>query len=1007
MRIKYAKSACYLLAAILIFTAMASFGVGEGDDPPIEPLQDFTHTVFVEEMTQTTCVYCPELANAFNDVYKSHDYDYYFVALIEDVNENASARKDDYNIPGYPSAVFDGGYETHVGAAGEEEIRPLIESCGERETPSLDMSISLQHQGGAILKIDVEVVNNEAEDYPGHIRVYINERISRYIMYDGEPYHFGFLDYAINEEINIPSGGSYQKSVIWNGAQNEDSLGNDFGDIDFNNIIVIGAVFDDEPHFSNYPTPYGAYVFTAYYVDQAAATPLYESDVNLDQSNYDIKAGESDTIPFTVRNTGNVGGTFDLTLSGQAASWGVLDKNSLTLQPGQEDNVTLTVDVPYAAQGQEYFINITADPPGSPGLATTSPVTINVLVYGVDISAPDNWHAVHPGNSTTYYLNVSNTGNVDDTIQLTMQGAASSWATLTPESIELAGGAYQEITLDVDVPSDAEENTYQIDITATSQNDTQKYDSVSTYTNVSIASVFGVSLTPDVLGKTTNPGQSVIYTINVQNTGNTQDTYSITKSGAKSEWGALSKTSVTLISGSSEDITFTVTVPADASNGDYPINVKATSQGDPSTSQEIILTTTVEEINYGVELDPASQDETVEIGDSKEFTITVKNTGDVEEEISLSIITPQSYDDWASLSQESMNLASGASKNVILTIDVPSSADAGDYTFTVKGVYTGDTSISDEAVVTLTVKVPVEFEISDVTHNPLNPTSDDEITVKAKVTGEDITSVRLYYCMGGICYPPKTMQSIGNDEYSGTFGPLEAGNYQYYVWAKNSDNEEDETQKYTLTVSQGSGIVDTDGDGVNDDEDDFPDDPAASVDSDGDDYPDEWNLGKSEEDSTTGLTLDAFPEDSTQWSDSDGDGYGDNPDGNNPDEYPDDPTRWSSTLETGDEKPWYETENAKYMIMLLLIVIVICAILAGVFMRPKKTGRQIPTAVAVQQPIQQQIPMAATEPVFAPTPVPQLEDISCPKCYTVFSVPTDVRPLEVQCPSCATRGIID
>lgn len=55
---------------------------------------------------------------------------------------------------------------------------------------------------------------------------------------------------------------------------------------------------------------------------------------------------------------------------------------------------------------------------------------------------------------------------------------------------------------------------------------------------------------------------------------------------------------------------------------------------------------------------------------------------------------------------------------------------------------------------------------------------------------------------------------------------------------------------------------DTDGDGVVNTADAFPNDPAASVDTDGDGYPDAWNAGKTEADSTTGLVLDAYPDDS-------------------------------------------------------------------------------------------------------------------------------------------------
>jgi uncharacterized repeat protein (TIGR01451 family) len=73
----------------------------------------------------------------------------------------------------------------------------------------------------------------------------------------------------------------------------------------------------------------------------------------------------------------------------------------------------------------------------------------------------------------------------------------------------------------------------------------------------------------------------------------------------------------------------------------------------------------------------------------------------------------------------------------------------------------------------------------------------------------------------------------------------------------------------TLTAKDTSNVLvsdvdskkDTDGDGVPDNIDAFPYDAAASVDSDGDDYPDYWNNGKSQKDTTTGLTLDAYPDD--------------------------------------------------------------------------------------------------------------------------------------------------
>ena len=108
-----------------------------------------------------------------------------------------------------------------------------------------------------------------------------------------------------------------------------------------------------------------------------------------------------------------------------------------------------------------------------------------------------------------------------------------------------------------------------------------------------------------------------------------------------------------------------------------------------------------------------------------------------------------------------------------------------------------------------------------------------------------------------------------------------------------------------------------------------------------------------------------------------------------------------------DEKPWYESENARYMILLLLVVIIVCAVLAGAFARGRKKAPEYSTMEVIQQPAEEILPEAAVEPVFTPIETPQVEDISCPKCRSVFSIPLEPRPLKVACPDCATKGIIN
>jgi subtilisin family serine protease len=72
---------------------------------------------------------------------------------------------------------------------------------------------------------------------------------------------------------------------------------------------------------------------------------------------------------------------------------------------------------------------------------------------------------------------------------------------------------------------------------------------------------------------------------------------------------------------------------------------------------------------------------------------------------------------------------------------------------------------------------------------------------------------------------------------------------------------------------------DADGDFVSDDEDAFPNDPAASVDADGDGAPDAWNENATPEQiAASELVLDAFLDNPDEWLDTDGDGIGNNED---------------------------------------------------------------------------------------------------------------------------------
>lgn len=125
--------------------------------------ETYTHTVFIEEATATWCHYCPLMGHALATVYETGSYNFYYAALIDDKSPGAPGREADFNVYGYPSAFFDGGYKVICGGdSNPSSYKSRILSCGKREVPALDLTISMSVPSSGKLDITVTVVNGAA-----------------------------------------------------------------------------------------------------------------------------------------------------------------------------------------------------------------------------------------------------------------------------------------------------------------------------------------------------------------------------------------------------------------------------------------------------------------------------------------------------------------------------------------------------------------------------------------------------------------------------------------------------------------------------------------------------------------------------------------------------------------------------------------------------------------------------------------------------------------------------
>jgi len=230
----------------------------------------FTHNVFVEEATTTWCPNCPNAAEALYSLYNNSEVPIYFVAFVSDMNSLAQDRNwGHYRVRAIPTILIDGGFSQYVGSGAnplqtEQIYRPYIEEASARTVHPLELTTNVVGHGDATLDITVTVKNTGSRPYLGYVRSYVTEIISRWNNQQGNPYHFGFLDYAVKSVIFLSPQQSRTYSMTWDGAATHGNL--TFPDIVDDNIMVITTVAHWLPHLVVKEEYVGTHF--AFYVDQ-------------------------------------------------------------------------------------------------------------------------------------------------------------------------------------------------------------------------------------------------------------------------------------------------------------------------------------------------------------------------------------------------------------------------------------------------------------------------------------------------------------------------------------------------------------------------------------------------------------------------------------------------------------------------------------------------------------------------------------------------------------------
>jgi len=379
-----------LIIGIFILSSFGAVAIGSSNesvfikDENEKPTEKGTHTILGEYGTATWCGYCRYAHGALKELYSEGQLDFYYITHVSDMNSRSTSYlSSHYNLYGYPTLWWDGGYKVNVGAgsvpAAKSAYSSSINACLNRAVEDVDINLEVTWLGGTEMEIDCTVINNEPSTYGGTIQVSICEKTSSrgWIDTGGVTYTMTFMDWAFKESLSIPNGGSWSDTLIWDGSSHG------YPTMTETNTIVIAAVYNDEQH-QGYSYPPNQNPFNAYYIDECVATepgqgssndppnpPEIEGPTNgvidveydftfnsIDQNGDDVKFyilwgdGYVDTTSYTPNGT-------DVTVSHtyKRENTFKIKAKAFDTNSGESDWTEVEITIPRNRQNNNYLIN--------------------------------------------------------------------------------------------------------------------------------------------------------------------------------------------------------------------------------------------------------------------------------------------------------------------------------------------------------------------------------------------------------------------------------------------------------------------------------------------------------------------------------------------------------------------------------------------------------------------------------------------------------------------------
>jgi len=294
----------------------------------------------------------------------------------------------------------------------------------------------------------------------------------------------------------------------------------------------------------------------------------YDYTLNTEKTYYKICEAEELGIPVTIKNLGTKNNNYNINL--YAPDWANIDKKTLAVNEGQENNFNVIVNPPYQTEGN-FTINLEAlSKLGN--VIKKHTLSLNVKkCYNVGLTIEEEKDKICNALSKTYSVVVKNTGEFKNSYDLLLEGP--EWVTLSEKHVVLNASEEKAITLDIHPPYSILPGNYSIIVKAEDKVSGAKTEDKIKIETVSVEDCYkpAISTKQETIEVGRDNTATVLFII--ENKGSKDANYNIEISGTGTSFSQINPSAIDVKAQKAKTVYLYLAPPPETKLQDYKITV--------------------------------------------------------------------------------------------------------------------------------------------------------------------------------------------------------------------------------------------------------------------------------------------------------------------------------------------------------------------------------------------------------------------------------------------------